>query len=852
MTSQTPAQKKGWGSLLSNAVAGLESRLDNILAEDAEASVKSRAAEAAKKDAARQSALSPPPDGSRESSRSRVNKRLEERLAKAVVKGSDSRSTSTAPVDRTAATSPVPDAARTSVDSRAPEAATETLQGASDATAGAKEATPEPEIEKSPEEFTQTIAALGIPTLDVTEPNPSSARPSQESSPPSIDAPSQISVASESSAAPTTNQRTAEEYEMEILAQQTELHTHLERIDALQAKLSYLAKSAATAAKETAGSATPGSPEKRLAEKDEQIAQLLDEGQKLSKTELKHSGTIKQLRTRFTEEQKSAEDFKRRLTRAEQQVAETAERARQAESQAKQAQEGLKIVAKIEKDVGALSREKEAAGVLITDLRRQLNDATQRVQEMENKAQSGALEKERSAVTALKEELESSKIEKKLLEDRSKKEVQDVKEEAVRHKEKAITVEAELRAEVSNLETKLEVLRARTEEVSSGATGDSQAKLLRQIETLQTQYSLASENWQGIEGSLNSRVAALAKERDELARRETDVRKKAREVSTKSRRLEAELESVNDRARSLETDVQEQGSQAQKLQSRLNQVEGALTDAKAESDRQKKLWDTELQQRLEDEKTKWRLENSSHPPSESYFRGDSPTVSHSHRKPSTPDLLGLYSRRNIGRNVSMDHLSGIHTPQTDRLASRKVSTKPPRSPVPERPRPMRHDSDHSGINGMNGMSGAPSIHTIDPDDPETATSSPHRTVADMISSASTVGAGPSSQVQLVERMSAAVRRLESEKAASKEELARLQAQRDEAREEVVNLMREVEEKRGLDKEVEGMKKELQAVNQRYHTTLEMLGERSEEVEELKQDVADLKKIYRELVESTMK
>ena len=44
-----PANRKGsrWGSLLSGAVAGLESRLDTILADDPEASARSRAAEKA-------------------------------------------------------------------------------------------------------------------------------------------------------------------------------------------------------------------------------------------------------------------------------------------------------------------------------------------------------------------------------------------------------------------------------------------------------------------------------------------------------------------------------------------------------------------------------------------------------------------------------------------------------------------------------------------------------------------------------------------------------------------------------------------------------------------------------------
>jgi hypothetical protein len=42
-------QKSRWGSLLSGAVAGLESKLDGILADDKEASAKSRAEDAAKK-----------------------------------------------------------------------------------------------------------------------------------------------------------------------------------------------------------------------------------------------------------------------------------------------------------------------------------------------------------------------------------------------------------------------------------------------------------------------------------------------------------------------------------------------------------------------------------------------------------------------------------------------------------------------------------------------------------------------------------------------------------------------------------------------------------------------------------
>jgi len=111
----------------------------------------------------------------------------------------------------------------------------------------------------------------------------------------------------------------------------------------------------------------------------------------------------------------------------------------------------------------------------------------------------------------------------------------------------------------------------------------------------------------------------------------------------------------------------------------------------------------------------------------------------------------------------------------------------------------------------------------------------------------TVPAGPS--VQLVKRLSQTVRRLESERSTSKDELTRLNAQRDEARQEVVELMREVEAKRTGDERIASLEKEVQDLDARYQASLEMLGEKSETVEELRSDVSDLKRILRETVDS---
>jgi TATA element modulatory factor len=128
-------------------------------------------------------------------------------------------------------------------------------------------------------------------------------------------------------------------------------------------------------------------------------------------------------------------------------------------------------------------------------------------------------------------------------------------------------------------------------------------------------------------------------------------------------------------------------------------------------------------------------------------------------------------------------------------------------------------------------------------------SSPQGIVHDMVS-VSTVAAGPS--VQLVERMSAGIRRLESEKVAAREELSRIQSQRDEARAEIVALMKQVEASRTATNKVSELEAQVAEINDRYQTTLELLGEKTEMVEELRADVQDVKAMYRDLVERTVK
>jgi chromosome segregation ATPase len=624
---------------------------------------------------------------------------------------------------------------------------------------------------------------------------------------------------------------------------QEEMHTYLERIDALQAKLTYLANETVAAAKEANASAGSGSPERLLAEKDERIALLMEEGEKLSKSEMKHLQTIKILRSKTVQADKGTTDLRKKLERVERSEAELKSKLRRSEVAERHANEKTKQIAVIEKQVDELRVDRENAAELVRNLTAQLKDANEKTARTETN--SKASEADKSRIASLENELEDAQIEKRLAEDRAAGEIKKAKEESERQRGKLAVRELEFKNEMSSMESRLEVLRAHAEEAttSCGNTdGESNVKLMRQVEVLQQQYSLAQGNWETIEGSLNARVAALEKERDEASKRESDVRRKARDVAARSRKAEEERDEALDQIRNLEEAMRLQKDQLTNLKTKFEKAERLHSDMKADLDRQRKLFESEVAQRVEEEKLKWRREMLASP------RTESPTTFS--RKGSSVDVR----KPGTSRLTSHD-LAALHTEM--RPISRRSSAMPHKIPSSREASPAisREESfsfDTQQQNNAN-IPAAPSIE-VGLSEAEyfedRNSASPQRTLADLVSSTSTAGpggAGPS--VQLVERMSALVRKLESEKASFRDELMRLSRQRDAARSEVVELMREVEAKRSGEDKVEELEKGMEELKGRYDASLEILGEKEEEVEELQSDVAELKRIYRELVEA---
>ena len=562
-STPNPAQKSSrWGSFL----AGVESRLDTILADEDTAKVQKKNEAAAQEQPGKQDAMAVPKPGlpQRTSSATRAQDRLNEKLAKAMAnknlgkKGDTSVTTSGVP-SRTASPANAPDSARTSLDNPQETRIAEGITGKEEKASkqqlttngiidedgvksDASEITPtvpEPtgqspmitkeDVEnegKAPRLSTDSHASVSTrPSLELTRATPPNATESPELNGTVLEPDVRLPEEYEK-----TIEQMKSDYEAAELRRQEETHTYLEQIDALQSKLQYLTKEAAEIAKNASAEAKQGSMEQKVAAKDEKIALLIEEGQKLSQTELKHMSIIKRLRAKASEDEKSVADYKRIAERHEKAAREAREKANRAESAEKRASDKVKNLVRVEKELETVKADRDSKELFIRDLQIQLSQATSAAKEAEVKANAEALESETRRAADLADELSSVKTEKELAEKQHQNELRELREKAEREKERARVAEIERQGEQSILESRLEAYRARVEEASAGQTGDVQAKLLRQIETLQNQYAVASENWQGIEGSLLSRITALEKERDDIAKREADARRKAREI----------------------------------------------------------------------------------------------------------------------------------------------------------------------------------------------------------------------------------------------------------------------------------------------------------------------------------
>lgn len=642
----------------------------------------------------------------------------------------------------------------------------------------------------------------------------------------------------------------AKEIEALKVSHQQEIQEYVERIDSLESKLQYLAKSAAESAQKSANAAPSGSMESKLAGKDEKIALLMEEGQKLAAGEQKYRTIIKKLRLQFGDSEKQNEELKKAKDKAVADAEALRTRLNSSEEKEKRQEEMRKATAGLQTEVDTLKKEKSTRDETLRKLELDFKIKTEEANKAATLSKNLAAEREK--LKTQEESHATLRAEKEALEEKAKQDGIEWSEKLDRAVERGRSAENEMRIEMKAMETKLEIMRTQAEEATSGSGGEAQVKLLRQIETLQSQYASASSNWQSMESSLLAKLSNLEKERDEAQKRESEMRKKARDSTTRARALDEELQDVQPALTKAREQLDKVRDELSALKASSKATEEALDQARSDLEREQRTKSRDFTA----QQVEWSEDASRVDKLDS--RPESPVPGNISRTFST-DLASLGGLP-LPHRQRTTPLSGS-IPDTDaRPRSRRPSAQPSFRLAPASPNPgvgappapfspfQQSASEFSSIHPLSPPAvGEEAENGLGIDDGRP--SSPRQPGPDMISM-STVAAGPS--VQLVERMSAAIRRLEAEKVASKEEMARVCNQRDEARTDMVGLMKELEEAKTASSRVPELETQVENLDARYQTTLEMLGEKSELVEELRADVQDVKAMYRELIEQTMK
>lgn len=103
-------------------------------------------------------------------------------------------------------------------------------------------------------------------------------------------------------------------------------------------------------------------------------------------------------------------------------------------------------------------------------------------------------------------------------------------------------------------------------------------------------------------------------------------------------------------------------------------------------------------------------------------------------------------------------------------------------------------------------------------------------------------------IQLINKMSSNIRRLEIELSTMKDENTQLSLEKEQAQQEILKQFKLIEEVNSLKEQITALQTEIEEKSKQEETMLELIGEKSEQVEELRADVQDLKDLCKSQVQ----
>ncbi|KAG2722906.1 hypothetical protein I3760_02G148700 [Carya illinoinensis] len=380
--------------------------------------------------------------------------------------------------------------------------------------------------------------------------------------------------------------------------------------------------------------------------------------------------------------------------------------------------------------------------------------------------------------------------------------LEELRQTLSRKEQQAVFREDMLHRDIEDLQKRYQASERRCEELITQVP-ESTRPLLRQIEAMQETTARRAEAWAAVERSLNSRLQEAEAKAAVADEREQSVNERLSQTLSRINVLEAQISCLRTEqmqlSRSLEKERQRAAENRQEYlaakeeadtqEGRANQLEEQIKELgrKHKQELQDALMHRELlQQEIEKEKTaRLDLERTAHVHSAAAATDQTPIPKHS----------SAFENGNLSRKLSS--ASSLGSMEESYFLQASLDSSDSFS--------ERRNAGELTMNPYFMKSMTPSA------------------------------------------FEAALRQKEGELASYMSRLASLESIRDSLAEELVKMTGQCEKLQVEASMLPGIQAELESLRRRHSAALELMGERDEELEELRADIVDLKEMYREQV-----
>ncbi|RXH88620.1 hypothetical protein DVH24_000219 [Malus domestica] len=379
--------------------------------------------------------------------------------------------------------------------------------------------------------------------------------------------------------------------------------------------------------------------------------------------------------------------------------------------------------------------------------------------------------------------------------------LEELRQTLTRKEQQAVFREDMLLRDIEDLQKRYQASERRCEELITQVP-ESTRPLLRQIEAMQETNSRRAEAWAAVERSLNSRL---------------------QEAEAKAAAAEERERSVNERL-------------SQTL-SRINVLEAQISCLRAEQSQLSKSVEKE-RQRAAENRQEYLAAKEEADTQEGRANQLEEEIRELRRKHKQDLQDALMHRELLQQEVEREKAAKLELEKTARVRSATVS---------EQTTITRHNSALENGSLSRKLSSASSLGSME----ESYFLQASLDSSDGFSERRNAGEATMSPYYMKSMtpsaFEASLRQKEGELASYMSRLASMESIRDSLAEELVKMTEQCEKLRAEAGMLPGMRAELEALRRRHSAALELMGERDEELEELRADIVDLKEMYREQV-----